>query len=200
MEGFEKLANSLLAAKQVMNKVETGTYESGSIDPSALVQEAVNTPPPTQNTMGQPTNQRPVNQNMSEDKIRNSKLPDNIKQLMLENPIPTVDFNNDLPSGFIDEVAKKMEEQSQFGAGAQRIQKPQTGPTQNQIPTTNTTSLNEESLKDLIRETIKESVQEIVSEELQKLTEGTLSLKENLQIRVGNSVFVGKITDVRKGT
>jgi len=195
MEGFEKLANSLLAAKQVMNKVETGTYEQGNIDPTMLQQEATQQVPQQQMMSGNPAQQRAVNQNISEEKIKNSNLPENIKKLMIENPIPTVDFTNDLPSGFIDEVAKKMEQQSQFGAGAQQVKKPQ----QIQRPQTTQTSLNEDSLKELIRETIKESVQEIVSEELQKLTEGTLSLKENLQIRVGNSVFVGKITDVRKG-
>ena len=124
MQGFEKLANSLLAAKQVMNKVETGTYETGSIDPSRLV---ASNEPQIPNA-GQPTQQRPVSQNINEDKIKNSKLPENIKKLMIENPIPTVDYTNDLPAGFIDEVAKKMEEQSQFGAGAQQVKKPQQKP------------------------------------------------------------------------
>ena len=191
MQGFEKLANSLLAAKQVMNKVEKGTYETGSIDPSKLVAPSDNQIP----NVGQPTQQRPVSQGINEDRIKNSKLPENIKQLMIENPIPTVDYTNDLPAGFIDEVAKKMEEQSQFGAGAQQVKKPQ----QIQRPqSTPQQTINEDTLKNLIRETIKESVQEIVSEELKKLTEGTLSIEENLQIRVGDSMFIGKITDVRK--
>lgn len=192
MQGFEKLANSLLAAKQVMNKVETGTYETGSIDPSKLVASDNNQIP----NAPQPTNQRPVGQNITEDRIKNSKLPENIKQLMIENPIPTVDYTNDLPAGFIDEVAKKMEEQSKFGAGAQQVKQPQQ--IQRQQSTTPQQTLNEDTLKNLIRETIKESVQEIVSEELKKLTEGTLSIEENLQIRVGDSMFIGKITDVRK--
>jgi hypothetical protein len=189
MQGFEKLANSLLAAKQVMNKVETGSYETGAIDPSMLVQETQQPQP----NMGQPTNQRPVNANLSEDRIKNSRLPENIKKLMLENPIPTLDLTNELPSGFIDEVAKKMEQQSQFGAGAQQIKKPQ----QTQRPTTSTSPLNED-LKNFIKQTIVETLDEIVDSKLNQLMESNKQIDENLQIRVGDSMFIGKITDVRK--
>lgn len=191
MQGFEKLANSLLAAKQVMNKVETGSFERGNVDTSKLVNETVEQQP--QQTYAN-TNQRPVNSNISEEKIKNSNLPENIKQLMLENPIPQVDFTNEMPSGFIDEIAKKMKEQEQFGPGAQKkmVQQPQQPQRQPQ-PTT----LNED-IKELIKQTIVETLDEVIESKLQKLMESNRQIDENLQIRVGDSMFIGKITDVRK--
>jgi hypothetical protein len=192
MEGFERLRDSLIQAKNVMNKVETGDYSKGNVNTATLTQD-VNTASPVagsnQPLMSEEAMNKNVNRAHNPEKIKNSKLPENIKQLMLENPIdipPLQVGSSGLSNEFIDEVSKKMEKENL---------KTPSRPTQ----TTQTAStLNESSIKELIRETIKESVQEIVSEELKKLTEGTLSLKENLQIRVGDSVFVGKITDVRK--
>jgi sugar-specific transcriptional regulator TrmB len=192
MEGFERLRDSLIQAKNVMNKVETGDFSKGNVNTATLTQD-VNTPAPVagsnQPLMSEEAMNRSVNRAHNPEKIKNSKLPENIKQLMLENPIdipPLQVGSSGLSNEFIEEVSKKMEKEN-LKTPSRPIQENQT-----------TSSLNESSIKELIRETIKESVQEIVSEELKKLTEGTLSLKENLQIRVGDSVFVGKITDVRK--
>tara|TARA_R110002153_G_scaffold46061_1_gene129858 strand:- start:53 stop:691 length:639 start_codon:yes stop_codon:yes gene_type:complete len=210
MQGFEKLQNSLLAAKQVMNKVETKTYQTGNVDSSLLTQDTSNLQSsPQQAATQQPTSdraQRDVKSNMSEDKIKGSKLPENIKKLMLENPIPTVSYENELSNDFIDEVAKKMKKQESFGAGAQQI--PQQIPQQviestpiNNNSTTqfnnNTTQFNDD-LKNFIKEAIVETLDGIVESKLNKLMETNKEVSENLQIRVGDSMFIGKITDVRK--
>lgn len=202
MEGFEKLQNSLLAAKQVMSKVDNKSYTTGNVDASMLTQDTNNLqsspqqPSPQQTQSGSTRTQRDVKSNMSEEKIKGSNLPDNIKQLMLENPIPTVNFENNLSSDFIDEVAKKMEQQSKFTSGAQKIPQPTqpTQPTQQTQPTS--LNLNEE-LKGFIKDAITETLDEIVESKLNKLMESNKEISENLQIRVGDSMFIGKITDVR---
>ena len=201
MEGFEKLQNSLLAAKQVMSKVDNKSYTTGNVDASMLSQDTNNLqsspqqPSPQQTPVSSNRAQRDVKSNMSEDKIKGSNLPDNIKQLMLENPIPTVNFENNLSSDFIDEVAKKMEEQSKFTSGAQKIPQP-TQPTQPIQRQTTSLNLNEE-LKSFIKEAITETLDDIVESKLNKLMESNKEISENLQIRVGDSMFIGKITDVR---
>jgi len=202
MEGFEKLQNSLLAAKQVMSKVDNKSYTTGNVDASMLTQDTNNLqsspqqPSPQQTQSGSTRTQRDVKSNMSEEKIKGSNLPDNIKQLMLENPIPTVNFENNLSSDFIDEVAKKMEQQSKFTSGAQKTPQPvtPTQPIQQTQPTS--LSLNEE-LKGFIKDAITETLDEIVESKLNKLMESNKEISENLQIRVGDSMFIGKITDVR---
>ena len=206
MQGFEKLQNSLLAAKQVMNKVETKTYQTGNVDSSLLTQDTSNLQSsPQQAATQQPTSdraQRDVKSNMSEDKIKGSKLPENIKKLMLENPIPTVSYENELSNDFIDEVAKKMKKQESFGAGAQQIpqQVIESTPINNNSTTqfnNNTTQFNDD-LKNFIKEAIVETLDGIVESKLNKLMETNKEVSENLQIRVGDSMFIGKITDVRK--
>lgn len=198
MEGFDKLTNSLIAARQVMNKVDNGSYSKGNIDTTKLseqVDNATQTPPSQTGQMTSPnTNQRPVSANITEDKIKGSKLPDSIKKLMMENPIPTVDYTNELPSGFIDEVAKKMEQQSEFTSGGQRTNIKETVNT----PQVSNTSINNDDLKTLIRETITETLDEIIESKVAKLMDGNKQIDENLQIRVGDSMFIGKLTDVRK--
>lgn len=207
MQGFEKLQNSLLAAKQVMNKVETKTYQTGNVDSSLLTQDTSNLQSsPQQAATQQPTSdrtQRDVKSNMSEDKIKGSKLPENIKKLMLENPIPTVSYENELSNDFIDEVAKKMKKQESFGAGAQQIPQQVIESTPiNNIPTTptnnNSTIQFNDDLKNFIKEAIVETLDGIVESKLNKLMETNKEVSENLQIRVGDSMFIGKITDVRK--
>lgn len=190
MEGFDRLRDSLIQAKNVMNKVDSGDYSRGNVNTASLTQEAVATPTAgsSQPLMSEEAMNRNVNRGHNPERIKNSNLPENIKQLMLENPIdipPLQMGSGGLSNEFIEEVSKKMEKENLKTPSTPKVATP-------------TTSLNENSIKELIRETIKESVQEIVSEELKKLTEGTLALEENLQIRVGESVFVGKITDVRK--
>ena len=122
---------------------------------------------------------------------------------MLENPIPTVDFGNELPSGFIDEVAKKMKQQSQFGAGAQQVtQQPTQQPTQQQPiqeqRNPQQSSVLNEDLKSFIKQTIVEALDDVVDSKIQKIMAGNKHIDENLEIRVGDSMFIGKLTDVRK--
>ena len=57
-------------------------------------------------------------------------------------------------------------------------------------------NLNEE-LKSFIKEAITETLDDIVESKLNKLMESNKEISENLQIRVGDSMFIGKITDVR---
>jgi len=80
---INRLRNILGAAKKVMNKVETGDYETGNIDARAL----------TEDTVGQLVNSKPsATKNVTDPSlmyrnIENSRLPEAIKKAMLENPI-----------------------------------------------------------------------------------------------------------------
>ena len=106
---LSKLKNILGNAKAVMNKVNTGNYETGNVDGNALVQSTdgyVNegNMNPNATTMGNSTRQM---KQPSRDAIMNSKMPEAIKKAMLENPIsqPTMNhtFNLDDVSDLIDE-------------------------------------------------------------------------------------------------
>lgn len=184
------LMRKLVNAKKVMNAVDGGNYQTGNIDPMSLVQEgnAVSEIPQTKNVT------RNVASNVvNEDKIRNSKLPDSIKEAMIKNPIPTMDnisLSDGLDMSFVEGAKKLMEKE---GLTKKQPIQQKTVPTQ-QIVESNL------DLKSLIRETIKDTLEEIVERKLNLIltAQQTSSINENLVLKVGDSIFKGKITGVNK--
>lgn len=78
---LNKLKGILGNAKKVMNKVETGNYQTGNVDGRALTEEGVKQLQAEGVT-------RPSSQPMvDESRIANSRLPESIKRAMKENPI-----------------------------------------------------------------------------------------------------------------
>ncbi len=143
----------------------------------------------------QPTQQMVQTQQMSqpqpvtEDRIQNSKLPDEIKQLMMEHPIQQPGFNGGGPV-LSDDVIE----------GAQRLmgKTPQQPVTENiSVPTTS----NNSDLKQMIRDVVRDTVRDVVREELQNagmIMEGNTKTNESLQLRVGKHVFEGRVTKIKK--
>ena len=115
---------------------------------------------------------------MTEERIRNSKLPDAIKQAMIDNPIPEIPFNGGvgLSEDFVAGVKKQMDKQNI--------------PTSESIPTPTTTPKTKKITSSSLKSIIKESVKELLDE--------TIGFKqgsdENFQFRVGDRIFYGKIT------
>ena len=143
----------------------------------------------------QPTQQMAQAQQMSqpqpitEDRIQNSKLPDEIKQLMMEHPIQQPNFAGGGPV-LSDDVIE----------GAQRLmgKTPQQTVSENvSIPSLS----NDSDLKQMIRDVVRDTVRDVVREELQNagmLTEGNTKTNESLQLRVGKHVFEGRVTKIKK--
>lgn len=143
----------------------------------------------------QPTQQMVQAQQMSqpqpvtESKIQNSKLPDEIKQLMMEHPIQQPSFGGGSGTVLSDEIIE----------GATRLM----GNTPKQPVTENvsTPSTNNSDLKQMIRDVVRDTVRDVVREELQSagmIMEGNTKTNESLQLRVGKHVFEGKVTKIKK--
>jgi hypothetical protein len=184
----EDLMRRLVNAKKVMNKVDGGDFKKGNIDPTALQQNQSDlvSDVPKQNVRNVASNV------VNEDKIRNSKLPDAIKQAMIDNPIPTVDnisLSDNLDLSIV-EGAKKLMEKEGLSSTSQKAPTLQTQPTSNVGG----------DLKSIIKETIKETLEEIVDRKLELILTAsqTASINENLVLKVGDSIFKGKITGVNK--
>ena len=143
--------------------------------------------------------------NMSEESIRNSRLPDAIKQAMIDNPIPDVSPTSNLSESFMDKVSQKMNSE-QYSVGNMRNTANSNVGKVN-IPTTNIVKesknidsipspLNDSQLdKSTLKETIKECIKEIMVEE--NILMESKNIKENLQIRVGNKIFTGNIKSIK---
>lgn len=78
---LNKLKGILGNAKKVMNKVETGNYETGHVDGRALTEDGVRQL--QAEGVSRPTSQPTVDTS----RIENSRLPESVKKAMRENPI-----------------------------------------------------------------------------------------------------------------
>jgi hypothetical protein len=129
-----------------------------------------------------------VNQPMTQDRVMASKLPDEIKRLMIEHPIsqpagmggPTLSndlidkaarlMNTDARGNQVNQVKQKVQEQSQ----------PQP-------------SFNNKQLRDMLKEVVEEVLQENGI-----LAESTQKSNEVFSFKVGKHVFEGKVTKIKK--
>ena len=94
------LANLLKKSRSIMNKVETGDYETGNVDSRLIsedrMKEAVDSrdEPPTRRIPKMKSDGTMNSPVITEESIKKSKLPDAIKKLMLDKPIPQATFTN----------------------------------------------------------------------------------------------------------
>ena len=194
------LQQSLVNARKVMNKVDGGDFSKGNVelpqsnvsDSSGLLSQAPTPPLPNINTGGGKQDLAPKSQ-MTEEHIKNSKLPDAIKKAMIETPIPDIPFNGGgagLSEEFLSGVKNQMDKQG--------------------IPTSNSNSTNPipiPSLQEYSTPTTKKpktqklsttSLKSIIKESVKELLDESIGFKkdsdENFQFRVGDRIFYGKIT------
>ena len=155
--------------------------------------ESYNPIPATYNLPSEFTNETKVEQSYNnepptQDRILNSKLPDEIKKLMIENPIdkPSVPgLNSTFLSEDIIQGAQKL-----MGTEKKQIQENQSQ-----------SSFDISSLKNMIRDIVRDTVRDVLKEELSKsgmLVENESKTNDSLQMRVGKHIFEGKVTKIKK--
>ena len=178
---LSKLKGILGKAKAVMNTVNEGTYQPGSVDGSALVQNTDNyldasainqgghaIPQQTGNAVRQPGQ-------ITEAAINNSKLPDAIKQAMRENPIQQPTMNHTFN---LDDVSDL-------------IEKPMPAPTARPRPQMNESVMVQQNDKFTVSEsTLRGIVKDVLIEYLagdyqKQLTEGVIKKTINTLIKEG---------------
>lgn len=142
-----------------------------------------------ESNISQPKQLQTPNQNQ----VLNSKLPEEIKKLMIENPIhqPQVMGNSDFLSDDIIEGATRL-----MGKDKEPIRetKNQRQPQGQGVPDIN-------SLKQMIRDTVRDTVRDVVREELKSagfISESESKTNEKLQFKVGKHIFEGIVTKIKK--
>jgi hypothetical protein len=175
------LMKKLVQAKKVMNKVDGGDYERGNINEAALLsspEEIINQPV----EYSQPTQHK--QSVVDKNRIENSKLPDAIKRAMMENPIPQISLSDNLDMDFV-KGAKRLMEQEGLG----KKQPPKQQPTFQQPQTMDMNALSL-MIENTVRKVLDEKLNQIL------IAQETKSINENLVLKVGDSIFKGKITGV----
>lgn len=171
------LMAKLVQAKKVMNKVDSGNFERGHVNENFLKST------PEEIDMSQvPVQQPSMPKQVNVNKIQNSKLPDTIKKAMIENPIPQISLNDSLDMDFVQGAKRLMEQE---GVSTKK-------------PKTQTTSGNIDM--NAIAVLIENTVRKVMDEKLNQIltAQQTTAINENLVLKVGDSVFKGKITGVNK--
>jgi len=202
------LMQRLVNAKKIINKVESGDYERGNIDenilrsnPEQLAMSMMGQAPPPRNMMpptGPPNAQR----------IRESRLPDVIKQAMIDHPIEQADqisLVDSLDMNFVANTKRLMEND---GVGTKRKKEIQSFASQRQAPVREQQqqpqqqSFSQPQNFDMsaITVLIENTIRKVLDEKLTQIlsAQQTMSINENLVLKVGDSIFKGKITGVNK--
>lgn len=176
------LMQKLVQAKKVMNKVDNGNYHKGNINENILKSDPIE----LMNSLPQETSStRPVTA-PSIDKIQNSKLPDHIKKAMIENPIPQISLNDSIDMDFVKGAKRLMEQE---GVSTKKTQQKNVGSFSN-------SNIDMNAIAVLIENTVRKVMDEKLNQIL--TAQQTQSINENLVLKVGDSVFKGKITGVNK--
>jgi len=125
------------------------------------------------------------------DAIKNSKLPDEIKKLMMEHPIsqpnqqPTMTMSNEL----IEKSRRLMGHNE--GSYIPESAKPKSAPVQ-QSPTNNT-GIDYKLIQKMINEAVTKSLKENGL-----ITESSEKSNETFSFKVGKHIFEGKVTKIKK--
>jgi len=172
------LMHRLVQAKKVMNKVDTGNFERGSVNESILTSSP-------EEVAQMPNLPKPSQKVINVDKINNSKLPDVIKKAMIENPIPQISLNDTIDMDFVKGAKRLMEKE---------------GLSKKSSETKSTTVYNNNIDMNAISVLIENTIRKVLDEKLNQILSAhqTASINENLVLKVGDSIFKGKITGVNK--
>ena len=190
MKTEQDLISKLMISKKIMEKHNTmgrtnsqhTTIERPEVETFEAPSAKYNLPEEyLQETTYTPKNTQPV----TEDRIMSSKLPDEIKKLMIEHPInqPSHTTSPTLSNELVDKAARLMNVKSNGDNSNETTKR-----TQQSQP-----NFSNQELKQMIRETI----QEVLSEN-GLLMESTTKTNEVFTFKVGTHQFEGKLTKIKK--
>lgn len=200
----DELSQRLVGARKVMKKVDSGDFEKGAISENMIKA-------PEGELLMSPTSiptSAPMNPNLhktpgiaSPERIRESKLPDAIKQAMIDTPIPQIGLDTTLDMNFVEKTRRLMEEDG--SAVPRRTQAPQRQVPQSPVTENKATKLSmsdlERRLTPIIENIIRKTLDEIVDRKLSQIYSAAQgqTINENLAIKVGETIFTGKLTKAK---
>ena len=195
MGAEQDLIQKLMISKQIMdkhngmnrNQMQGNVLSSPMVEEYSPVQANYNLPSDLlSEASATPTK---VNTELpTSDRILNSRLPDEIKKLMMEHPIQQPNMGVSTGSVLSNELVEKASRLMNTNAKGDLIQQPHKP--QQQI---NESIPNNNNLKSIIRETMEE-----VLKENGLLVESESKSNDLFKFRVGDHIFEGKIVRVKK--
>jgi hypothetical protein len=194
----QDLISRLMISKKIMDKHNSMNRGSqGNIPTTPMVEEyqPVNA---TYNLPQELLSEQPVQQKTystevpTDERILNSKLPDEIKKLMMEHPIekPTMGVNTGtaISNELVEKATRLMNTKANGDLINENVVKRQP---QQQVQ--QTSQLSAKQIKSIVKETVED-----VLKENGLLTESTTKSDELFKFRVGEHIFEGKVLRIRK--
>lgn len=174
---FNRLKGVLGNAKAVMNKVDSGNYQTGNVDATSLVQDTSNfVNEGNMNTnaqsMGNPTRQP---KNISNENIMNSRLPDAIKKSFSEKKIQTPGTS---AAFSLDDMGDLLQEKPMPVPSVPKNSINEQSMMNNQP----TYSFNETELRSIIKDVL---IEYLATDYTKNLTEGVIKKTINTLIKEG---------------
>jgi len=201
------LIQKLLVSKKIMEKHDTigrGNLPGSSmpmVEDFQPVNAGYNIPQELLSEQPSNTNDFDPTKPVETTRILNSKLPDEIKKLMIEAPIvqPNPISNNVISEDIIEGAQRLMN----INKGGVPTSKKVISETKTSLSNTisNTPSIDMKELKSMIRDVVRDTVRDVVREELKDagmLVESTTNSNDQLQFKVGKHLFIGKVSKVKK--
>jgi hypothetical protein len=193
MTNENELLQKLMISKKIMDRhneiprshSEGQTLSAPMVESFSPIQASYNIP---QEIVQENVAAKIPQYNNSQDRIMSSKLPDAIKQLMIEHPIaqPNAMAGPTLSSELVEKAARLMNSNNGYVQEShtkkQTTQKSQTQP-----------SIDDKNLKELLKEVVRE-----VLAENGMITESVSKTNDVFSFKVGKHVFEGKVTKVKK--
>lgn len=198
MNSESELLQKLMISKKIMekhNEIGRGQARDINMENSAPMVESYESPQAKYNLpqefMQEQQITRQTNSNVPmEDRIANSKLPDEIKRLMIEHPIqqPTMGMSTGavLSDDLVEKASRLMNSNSKVDQISESKSVRQTQKTQS-------LGINSDEIKKIIRETVEE-----ILHENGLLIESETKSNEMFKFRVGQHIFEGKVNKIRK--
>ena len=200
------LMQRLAVSKKIMekhNEIKRGDARPTTpmVEEYQPVNANYNLPPDLVSETTQSTQRHDPSIPLDENRILKSKLPDEIKRLMIEQPIvqpSSMGGGTVLSDEIIEGAQRLMGKNSKVSDFPQQTNINENVGTQQNYSSQN---INISEIKNMIRDVVRDTVRDVVKEELKQagmIVESTTNTNESLQFKVGNTLFVGKITKVKK--
>lgn len=193
MNSENDLIQKLMVSKKIMDRhnqmprgnsseIDTSSFSAPMVEQYEVPSASYNIP---QEFLSEAPVSRHTSQVPTKDKIINSKLPDEIKRLMLEHPIqqPNAMGGPTLSNDLVEAASRLMKQDKSY---------PQQTKQQSKSLPTQSFNMSEE-IKNVIRETIED-----VLKENGLLIESTSKTNEMIRFQVGEHIFEGKVTKIKK--
>jgi hypothetical protein len=210
MGSAEDLMQRLAVSKKIMEKTEQIKNVDGRKVNMPMVEEyqpvnaTYNLPEEFVSEQTQQKNHYDPTKPLDENKILNSKLPDEIKRLMIEQPIVQlssmtggVNISEDVIQGaqrLMNMGSNKTSDNTKTISEQKDFMNVNT-----QQSSSSNVSVNE--IKNMLRDVVRDTVRDVVREELKEsgmLVESTTNSNEVIQFKVGQHLFIGKVTKIKK--